>query len=335
MNFSRLSKMKTKKLEENNSNISSIQNIQYNNDNNNENEYNKILRNITAIEEKEIIIKTSNYIFQVEYIKSKSGNDYFTIFNDNNNYCIRIKRDVENPDDIYLQHLNFFESCAKNKSLIRKYGTIEMLLSLLEYIRDFYKIELKYIFQDDSSINILGHKLKLNLIYILLYGETWYMKNINAYSLSEEFNKNLESINLYLDNNKDNITKFFRKSFEYNSEYTSENNSQQNISNNETFNNNISNIVILEDFYNLINSKNNKNITKKQIWQHIKKIYKLSLNSREFLQSLYKKYGMSIFIILNYYEYYKYISLKLKCSIYFDVFMMIPNDFINNINVII
>ena len=103
--------MKTKKLEEKNSNISSIQNIQYNNDNN------KILGNITTIEEKEIIIKTSNYIFQVEYIKSKSGNDYFTIFNDNN-YCIRIKKDVENPDDIYLQHLNFFESCAKNKSLI-------------------------------------------------------------------------------------------------------------------------------------------------------------------------------------------------------------------------
>ena len=310
--------MKTKKLEEKNSNISSIQNIQYN----------KILGNITTIEEKEIIIKTSNYIFQVEYIKTKSGNDYFTIFNDNNNYCIRIKKDVENLNDIYLQHLNFFESCAKNRSLIRKDGTIEMLLSILEYIRDFYKIELKYIFQDDSSINILGHKLKLNLIYILLYGETWYMKNINAYSLSEEFNKNLKSINLYLDNNKDNITKFFRKSFEYNIEY----NSEYNISNNETFNNNISNIVILEDFYNLINSKN---ITKKQIWQHIKKIYKLSLNSREFLQSLYKKYGMSIFIILNYYEYYKYISLKLKSSIYFDVFMMIPNDFINNINVII
>jgi hypothetical protein len=71
MNFSRLSKMKTKKLEENNSNISSIQNIQYNNDNNNENEYNKILGNMTAIEKKEIIIKTSNYIFQVENIKSK------------------------------------------------------------------------------------------------------------------------------------------------------------------------------------------------------------------------------------------------------------------------
>jgi hypothetical protein len=154
------------------------------------------------------------------------------------------------------------------------------------------------------------------------------MKNINAYSLSEEFNKNLESINFYLDNNKDNITKFFKKSFEYNSEY--------NIFNNETSNNNISNIVILEDFYNLINSRNNKNITKKQIWQHIKKIYKLSLNSREFLKLLYKKYGgMSIFIILNYYEYYKYISLKLKCSIYFDAFMVIPNDFINNINVII
>ena len=85
----------------------------------------------------------------------------------------------------------------------------------------------------------------------------------------------------------------------------------------------------------MVNSRNNKNITKKQIWQHIKKIYKLSLNSREFLKLLYKKYGMSIFIILNYYEYYKYISLKLKCSIYFDAFMVIPNDFINNINVII
>jgi hypothetical protein len=43
---------------------------------------------------------------------------------------------------------------------------------------------------------------------------------------------------------------------------------------------------------------------------------------------------MSIFIILNYYEYYKYISLKLKSSIYFDAFMVIPNNFINNINVI-
>jgi hypothetical protein len=82
-------------------------------------------------------------------------------------------------------------------------------------------------------------------------------------------------------------------------------------------------------------SKNNNTITKKQVWQNIKKIYKSSSSSRDFLQLLYKKYGMSIFIILNYYEYYQYISNKLKKILYLESYMQIPNDFISGINIII
>jgi hypothetical protein len=43
---------------------------------------------------------------------------------------------------------------------------------------------------------------------------------------------------------------------------------------------------------------------------------------------------MSIFIILNYYEYYQYISIKLKKILSFENYMQIPNDFINSINVL-
>lgn len=278
------------------------------------------LAKVIIIEEKSIVINTCNYTFNIEYIKIKSGTEYFTIFNNNGLYYIRIKKDIEEPSIIYLQQLNFFEHCTKNKSLIRK-EIIEILLSILQYVHNFYKIELKYIFQDDSSINILGHNLKLNLIYILLYGETWYMKNISAFSISEEFNINLAIINEYIDNNKDILNKFFRKSFEFNFEIKNKNS-------------NISENIILEDFISLV-SKNNNTITKKQVWQDIKKIYKSSSNSRFFLQLLYKKYGMIIFIILNYYEYYQYISYKLMKILVFESYMQIPINFINNINILL
>lgn len=44
---------------------------------------------------------------------------------------------------------------------------------------------------------------------------------------------------------------------------------------------------------------------------------------------------MAIFIILNYYEYYQYILNKKKISVDFNNLMIIPNDFINCINVLI
>jgi hypothetical protein len=198
MNFGKLAR--GKKFTENNSNVSSIPSINFSNQNENENNQNNIgIINKIVREEQDLSLHTSNYIFEIKYTKMKSGNEYFTIYNQNGNYCIRIKKDFEEPNEIYLQHLNFFVSCAKNKSLMRKTGTIEMLLSILQYVSNFYNTELKYIFQDDSSINISGHSLKLNLIYILLYGETWYMKNFNAYCLSEEFNINLQIINEYLE----------------------------------------------------------------------------------------------------------------------------------------
>jgi hypothetical protein len=330
LNFARLAKGQREQTE-NNSNINLNQNnlnINYNQNNNYENNNNQGLKNQIINEENNIPIHTSNYLFEIKYSKMKSGNEYFTIYNNKDQYCIRIKKDIDEPNEIYLQHLNFFESCAKNKSLIRKTGTIEMLLSILQYVHIFYGTELKYIFQDDSSITILKHTLKLNLIYILLYGKTWYMKNLNAFCIFEDFNISLQIINEYLNNNKDSLNKFFRKSFE---SIVPQIETKPEI-NNE--NNSISEIIILEDFMDLI-SKNNNTITKKKVWQNIKKIYKSSSSSRDFLQLLYKKYGMSIFIILNYYEYYQYISNKLKKILYFESYMQIPNDFISSINVIV
>ena len=322
MNFLRLSKGQ-KVNSESDSNINSIQSNNFNNENNNQG-----IKNTIVIEENNILIHTSNYSFQIEYIKTKLNNVYFTIYNNKGEYCIRIKKDIDEPNKIYLQYLNFFESCAKNKSLIRKVGTVEMLLSILQYVHTFYGKEFRYIFQDDSSINISGYKLKLNLIYILLYGKTWYMKNLNAFCTSKEFNINLQIINEYLDNNKDNITKFFRKTFEFTIPPNKTNPEINNI------NNSISEDIILKDFINLI-SKNTNKFTKKQVWQNIKNIYKSSSSSRDFLQLLYKKFGMSIFIIVNYYEYYQYISNITEKILYFESYMQIPNDFINIIDVLV
>jgi hypothetical protein len=44
---------------------------------------------------------------------------------------------------------------------------------------------------------------------------------------------------------------------------------------------------------------------------------------------------MSIFIILNYYEYYQYISNKLLKILPVECYMQIPNDFIKNINLLV
>ena len=84
---------------------------------------------------------------------------------------IVLKQINDLKDDIYLQHLNFYESCATNKLLIKKTGTIEMLFAVLEYIKQQYGNDLKYFFEDDSKIYIEGITLNLGIIYILLYGE--------------------------------------------------------------------------------------------------------------------------------------------------------------------
>ena len=46
----------------------------------------------------------------------------------------KIVKFIDNDEVIYLQHLNYFESCSKNKSLLRKNGTLEMLNGMLEFV---------------------------------------------------------------------------------------------------------------------------------------------------------------------------------------------------------
>ena len=280
-----------------------------------------------------ILLKTSNYEFEVKYRKMKSGCEYFMV---SNGQCsIIIKKYIEIPDDIFLEHLDLFDYDFNDSS--GETRSVEMLLAILQYVRDFYGTNLNYIFQDNSLINILGKQLKMNLIYILLYGKTWYMKYVDAVSLSNEFNQNLAFINEYLDTTKDNITKFFRRSFEYigennnnNNDDDDENNNHNNDENNKTT---ISDIVVLDHFLHLMIQKNAA-ITKRYIWKNIKYIYSLASSSLHFFKLLYKKYGMAIFVILDYYEYYKYISYKFEKILHLECHMQIPNDFINSINII-
>jgi hypothetical protein len=257
-------------------------------------------------------IKTENYEFHVIIEKMKSEDKYFTIYNKKGEYCIRIKIDNDLKNDIYLQYLNFYESCAINKSLIKKTGTIEMLLAVLEYIKQEYGNDLKYYFEDDSKIYIEGITLNLGIIYILLYGETWYMKNIKAKPVSEEFIETLNIINNYLINNKDKLSHFFKLNFN---------------------NNNLYDNIISNELFNIIKIKY-KNITKKNLFNKIKKIYDLANNSREFLYNLYKYLGLIIFVLIDYYKYYKHITYIFKKSLNFNSYMQIPTDYINSIEII-
>jgi hypothetical protein len=311
MNFTRLSKKyiqhnDTENNNENNNELSN--NIYENNEINNSNYFNKILN------QNNIKIKTENYEFHVIIEKIKSGDKYFTIYNKKGEYCIRIKIDNDLKNDIYLQYLNFYESCAINKSLIKKTGTIEMLLAVLEYIKQQYGNNLKYYFEDDSKIYIEGITLNLGIIYILLYGETWYMKNIKAKPVSEEFIETLNIINNYLINNKDKLSHFFKLNFNNN-------------------NNNLYDNIISNELFNIIKIKY-KNITKKNLFNKIKKIYDSSNNSREFLYNLYKYFGLIIFVLIDYYKYYKHITYIFKKSLNFNSYMQIPTDYINSIEII-
>lgn len=307
MNFGRLSKKYIQSNNnENNSELSN--NINENDETNNYNYSNKIIMN-----ENNIKIKTENYEFHVIVEKMKSRDEYFTIYNKKGEYCIRIKIDNDLKNDIYLQHLNFYESCATNKSLIKKIGTIEMLFAVLEYIKQQYGNDLKYFFEDDSKIYIEGITLNLGIIYILLYGETWYMKNIKAIPVSSEFLETLNIMNDYLINNKDKLSYFFEFSF------NNSNNSYENI---------ISNKLL-----NIIKLKH-KNITKKKLFDKIKKIYNLANNSRDFLYNLYKYFGMIIFVLIDYYKYYRHITYIFKRSLNFNSYMQIPTDYVNSFEII-
>lgn len=171
MNFGKLSKkyIQTNNIENNSNDIINEleNNIIDNNENNEINNYlNKIIMN-----ENNIKIKTENYEFHVIIEKIKYGEKYFTIYNKKGEYCIRIKIDNDLKNDVYLQYLNFYESCALNKS-----GTTEMLFAVLEYIKQQYGNDLKYFFEDDSKIHIDGITLNLSIIYIIIWGNVVYEK---------------------------------------------------------------------------------------------------------------------------------------------------------------
>jgi hypothetical protein len=309
MNFSKLSRVKIEN-NENNSSINDIPSIKSNNYNsNNDFKYEKYII-------KRVLVTTDNYNFEITLSKDTISDEYFTIYSSEKECCGIMKDNLEHI--VYIRHLNFFETCAKNKSLINKTGTIEMLFCILQYVRDYYKTEFKYIFQDDSSIKINDTILSLKIIYILLYGETWYMKYIDAQPDDIRYSESLNILNNYLDSTKDNIIYFFK--FTINENNNSNNNSQID--------------TLLSDKIFILFKNKNVDLTKKKLLNEIKKIYKKSVSSREFLLELYKKYGMIIFLVINYFGYYKKILEKLKIKLYDETDIVIPLSVINNIDVI-
>ena len=309
MNFSKLSRLKIEN-NENNSNINDISSIESNNYNsNNDFKYEKYII-------KRVLVNTDNYNFEITLSKDTISDEYFTIYSSEKECCGIMKDNLENI--IYIRHLNFFETCAKNKSLVKKTGTLEMLFCALQYVRDYYNIEFKYVFQDDSSIKINDIILSLKVIYILLYGETWYMKYIDAKPDDIRYSESLNILNNYLNSTKDNIIYFFK--FTINENNNSNNNSQ------------IDNLISDKIF--ILFKNKNVDLTKKKLVSIIKKIYKKSVSSREFLLELYKIYGMIIFLVINYFGYYKKILEKLKIKLYDETDMVIPLSIINNIDVI-
>jgi hypothetical protein len=322
MNFGRLAKIKknpktkptkktTKKSKPNNSNNEIYEIIRQNKTINSENKYE---------------IKTKNYIFQVNKKRMKSGDEYYEIFNKKGRTCVKIAKYHDNEEIIYLQHLNYYESCSKNKSLIRKYGTLEMLNGILEFVNRESPLK-KYYFEDDSmnlskrsgdkelfsgtpvkensSIRIEGEQISLNILYVLLYGETWYMININAIPLDMDFIEKLERINNYLINNKDELIAFLKIDKE-------------------------EEIINKDKLNKILSNSNNKNIKIKGL----KRIYEESITSRDFLQKLYKIYGMGIFLLVNYYGYYEYINRKIHSKLNFNIEFEIPKEYIKEISVI-
>lgn len=309
MNFSKLSRVKIEN-NENNSSINDIPSIKSNNYNsNNDFKYEKYII-------KRVLVTTDNYNFEITLSKDTISDEYFTIYSSEKECCGIMKDNLEHI--VYIRHLNFFETCAKNKSLIKKTGTIEMLFCILQYVRDYYKTEFKYIFQDDSSIKINDTILSLKIIYILLYGETWYMKYIDAQPDDIRYSESLNILNNYLDSTKDNIIYFFK--FTINENNNSNNNSQID--------------TLLSDKIFILFKNKNVDLTKKKLLNEIKKIYKKSVSSREFLLELYKKYGMIIFLVINYFGYYKKNLEKLKIKLYDETDIVIPLSVINNIDVI-
>jgi hypothetical protein len=308
MNFGRLAKTKVKtkpkpKINSNSSFNENDNNEVYENNNNNE-LYEIIRKNKTVNSETKYEIITSNYIFEINKKRMKSGNEYYQILNEKGRECVKIAKYHENEEIIYLQHLNYFESCSTNKSLMRKHGTLEMLNGMLEFVNREYP-DKRYIFEDDSSITIEGKRISLNILYVLLYGETWYMRNINAVPLDRDFLEKLERINNYLTLNKDEFITFIK------------------IEDNEE-------IINRETLNNILTNSNNKKMNIKGL----KRIYEESITSRDFLQKIYKRYGMGIFLLVNYYGYYEYINRKIHSKLNFNTEFEIPKEYINEISVI-
>ncbi len=261
---------------------------------------NEILNKITILKKNKITIKTKNYEFEIINNLMKTNDEYFVIY-DKNFVNEKIKICVDEENIIYLEDIDFYNN----------HKMIEMLFALLQVIRNNKKL---YYFEDKST---------LSYICILLYGETWYMKNIYAIPSDKNFSNSLQKINDYLDNNKDKFYKYF--------------NIERliSITRNKKINNfNIQNLLINNIILENIKIEGGIEISKKKLLIEIKNCYNSSNSSREFFGGLYQKFGMSVFSIIDYMEYFKFVEKKLKTYLHFDSYMEIPQDVISKIDVI-
>jgi hypothetical protein len=102
----------------------------------------------------------------------------------------------------YISNIRYCEKRSIKGLLKRDKGSIDMLNTLLSYIKNNYypKNVLKVTFDDDCQIfSNFGEKIELKSIHYLIYGKTWYEKHFNAqpyFSHSKQhYLTNIEKIN--------------------------------------------------------------------------------------------------------------------------------------------
>jgi hypothetical protein len=152
----------------------------------------------------DVMYKGIKFIFQ----KYKDENDIiFALYANNdakNNECITIKLNVINHDAI-IMGLGYFPHCFSNEQIKHFKGKtggsllLQLALKLIYEVKDHYNI--KTIKLQDISHKFCHNKnIELSMMYILMYGHTWYGKY--GFLPSDGFDIDDHKINLYNENKK-------------------------------------------------------------------------------------------------------------------------------------
>lgn len=138
---------------------------------------------------------TNNYSFSMSVLLA--GSTYTIWYGDVENRegpCVELTYDTEQKEVCKLQGVSYYSRCARNKSLVKSEGTIEMLQSVLKLMIEKFPDIKRVVFNDVSSIECSdGTSAIVSYTSLTQHGKTWYERYFGARMVHKHERNKLEA----------------------------------------------------------------------------------------------------------------------------------------------